>query len=337
MRILCLLFNKALRCLVKCPRNFSGYGSDNYAALTRDQSYASDINLSNLLPQIMRPTTNSGQGYSYTVLKFTQPLGPPPAPVSITEQDLSDADADGSSEDEQSRAAAKEGGAYCIICDKFISRRGDMPRHRRTHLPVKDKFKLMHRCPFPGCRFKNLQKSNVDTHIRTHTGSKTQKCPSCSFKTVDPGSLTRHRKRLHGYVPKGRNSKGRETETDKTPTPPPPSQYASSSSSALPPPHTYTYTPEPLPPIVPPRRGDRCPDEAVRLRQHGIGQYALREYQPPNYHDQRYAEDSGDDYEEEPFTSSRVLPLPISLTRTTSVDPLVGEQRPVRPWVDEVR
>lgn len=58
-------------------------------------------------------------------------------------------------------------GAYCVVCDKYISRRGDMPRHRRTHLPVKDKFKLMHRCPIPGCSFKNLQRSNVDTHIRT--------------------------------------------------------------------------------------------------------------------------------------------------------------------------
>ncbi|KAJ7585223.1 hypothetical protein C8J56DRAFT_1053613 [Mycena floridula] len=98
------------------------------------------------------------------------------------------------------------GGAFCVICDKFISRRGDMPRHRRTHLPVRDKFKLMHRCPFTGCRYQNLQKSNVDTHIRTHTGDKTQACPDCDFRTADPGSLTRHRKRIHDYVPRSRKS-----------------------------------------------------------------------------------------------------------------------------------
>ncbi|KAK7458069.1 hypothetical protein VKT23_009974 [Stygiomarasmius scandens] len=62
----------------------------------------------------------------------------------------------------------------------------------------------MHRCPYPGCGFENLQKSNVETHIRTHTKSKTNCCPDCDFTTVDPGSLTRHRKRIHGYIPKPR-------------------------------------------------------------------------------------------------------------------------------------
>ncbi|KAJ3813103.1 hypothetical protein EV368DRAFT_21986, partial [Lentinula lateritia] len=56
----------------------------------------------------------------------------------------------------------------------------------------------------PDCNFENLQKSNVETHIRTHTKSKTNSCPDCDFVTVDPGSLTRHRKRIHGYIPKMR-------------------------------------------------------------------------------------------------------------------------------------
>src|ERR1700722_12108574 len=80
----------------------------------------------------------------------------------------------------------------------------------------------MHRCPYDGCTYKNLQKSNVTTHIRTQsvllpppfvsrrvalnqnsTGQKIL-CPTCGFATTDPGSLTRHRKRRHGYNPKTR-------------------------------------------------------------------------------------------------------------------------------------
>ncbi|KAK0204700.1 hypothetical protein DFS33DRAFT_1322092 [Desarmillaria ectypa] len=94
-------------------------------------------------------------------------------------------------------------GAQCTVCNVHIQRKGDMPRHMRIH--AQDKSKLMHRCPV--CGFENMQKSNVDTHIRTHTHQKSQHCPDCTFRTSDPGSLTRHRKRLHSYVPKQRQSR----------------------------------------------------------------------------------------------------------------------------------
>ncbi|KAK1221163.1 hypothetical protein PQX77_016040, partial [Marasmius sp. AFHP31] len=48
------------------------------------------------------------------------------------------------------------------------------------------------------------------------TKAKTERCPDCDFSTVDPGSLTRHRKRIHGYVPKARRS--------RQPPPPKPTQ-----------------------------------------------------------------------------------------------------------------
>ncbi|KAJ7578631.1 hypothetical protein C8J56DRAFT_898144 [Mycena floridula] len=35
-------------------------------------------------------------------------------------------------------------------------------------------------------------KSNLKTHINTHTGEQSNKCPNCPFKSTDPGSLTRH-------------------------------------------------------------------------------------------------------------------------------------------------
>lgn len=39
------------------------------------------------------------------------------------------------------------------------------------------------------------------------TKTKTNSCPECDFTTADPGSLTRHRKRIHGYIPKIRRSR----------------------------------------------------------------------------------------------------------------------------------
>ncbi|KAG2343365.1 hypothetical protein BDR05DRAFT_933380 [Suillus weaverae] len=93
----------------------------------------------------------------------------------------------------------------CTICHKVISRKADLPRHMRTHAENKDDLK--HACPYDGCDYKSLQKSNVQTHIRTHTGERSKKCPhpDCLFSTTDPGSLTRHRKSEHDYKPKARH------------------------------------------------------------------------------------------------------------------------------------
>ncbi|ESK88994.1 transcriptional repressor ctcf-like [Moniliophthora roreri MCA 2997] len=105
----------------------------------------------------------------------------------------------------EKRSTEPRGSSQCTICNVIISNKTDMPRHMKIHSENRDK--LMHRCPYPGCKFENLQKSNVETHIRTHTKTKTERCPDCDFSTVDPGSLTRHRKRIHGYVPKTRRSR----------------------------------------------------------------------------------------------------------------------------------
>lgn len=75
---------------------------------------------------------------------------------------------------------------------------------------------MMYRCPFEGCQYQNLQKSNVNTHISTHTGEKPHACPDCEFRTADPGSLTRHRKRTHGYVPKKSSLKAKPVGTKQS-------------------------------------------------------------------------------------------------------------------------
>ena len=46
-----------------------------------------------------------------------------------------------------------------------------------------------------------------DCDLSCSTGEKPQCCPTCDFATSDPGSLTRHRKRVHGYEPKPRKAR----------------------------------------------------------------------------------------------------------------------------------
>ncbi|EEB94057.1 hypothetical protein MPER_07199, partial [Moniliophthora perniciosa FA553] len=55
----------------------------------------------------------------------------------------------------------------------------------------------------PWCEFTSLQKSNLNTHLNTHTKVQPYGCPDddCDSAFSDPGSLTRHRKDLHKYVP----------------------------------------------------------------------------------------------------------------------------------------
>lgn len=50
--------------------------------------------------------------------------------------------------------------------------------------------------------------------LNRSTKSKTNSCPDCDFVTVDPGSLTRHRKRIHGYIPKMRRSRQPKPQPD---------------------------------------------------------------------------------------------------------------------------
>lgn len=150
-------------------------------------------------------------------------------------QDSRDPHVDDGNDDEQGAGAGTE----CKLCSKKLARAGDMNRHMRAHARMRQPqyvfcpvpalarqitFGRIHRCPFPGCSFQNNQRTNVETHIRTQsvttnyrhrrksnclfcsfsTGERSQHCPDCDFRTSDPGSLTRHRKRLHKYVPKPR-------------------------------------------------------------------------------------------------------------------------------------
>ncbi|KAJ6488661.1 hypothetical protein C8R47DRAFT_1215873 [Mycena vitilis] len=101
---------------------------------------------------------------------------------------------------------APTGGTTCEHCGASVKRPNDLPRHMLLHATNKEEF--MFTCPVEGCGHSTLQKSNLNTHIRTHTRAKPYKCPEyypngqkCLFATADPSSLHRHRKRKHGFKP----------------------------------------------------------------------------------------------------------------------------------------
>ncbi|KAJ3886166.1 hypothetical protein GG344DRAFT_81976 [Lentinula edodes] len=105
-----------------------------------------------------------------------------------------------------------ESSCECSECGLVLTRPSDMRRHMHTHGIGMSQVK--YQCTWADCSYETIQKSNFDTHYRTHLQDKSRACPSCDFKTCDPGSLTRHRKRIHGYVPKPRKARATKKQQD---------------------------------------------------------------------------------------------------------------------------
>ncbi|KAG6901781.1 hypothetical protein C0995_008027 [Termitomyces sp. Mi166 len=102
----------------------------------------------------------------------------------------------------------------CNVCGVVIRYKGDIARHEQLHKP--DDAVVMFKCPYEGCAYQTLQKSNLNTHIFTHTGEKPHACPDCDYRTADPGCLTRHRKKKHAYVPNRRTGKAKVSIDTRT-------------------------------------------------------------------------------------------------------------------------
>ncbi|KAJ7277142.1 hypothetical protein C8J57DRAFT_1465841 [Mycena rebaudengoi] len=99
-------------------------------------------------------------------------------------------------------------------CPWSYDRASDLKRHEKRHMSLAEKERLIFRCPVPGCAHKTLQKSNMATHYRTHTGEKPCICfdyaasgAPCVFRCGDSGSLTRHKATMHDAVRKGKSAR----------------------------------------------------------------------------------------------------------------------------------
>ncbi|KAF8825606.1 hypothetical protein HHX47_DHR6000174 [Lentinula edodes] len=110
-----------------------------------------------------------------------------------------------------------ESARECRECNLVFDYPYQMRKHMQTHGHA-DASQAKFRCTWGGCAYSSSQRSNFNTHYRTHTQEKSKTCPDCSFRTGDPSSLTRHRKRIHNYIPNPRKAR-RSSSFDKSLSP----------------------------------------------------------------------------------------------------------------------
>ncbi|KAJ4473408.1 hypothetical protein C8J55DRAFT_562919 [Lentinula edodes] len=110
-----------------------------------------------------------------------------------------------------------ESARECKECNLVFDYPYQMRKHMQTHGHA-DASQAKFRCTWGNCGYSSSQRSNFNTHYRTHTQEKSKTCPDCSFRTGDPSSLTRHRKRIHNYIPNPRKPR-RSFSSDKSVSP----------------------------------------------------------------------------------------------------------------------
>ncbi|CAL1708688.1 unnamed protein product [Somion occarium] len=109
----------------------------------------------------------------------------------------------------------------CPFCKQYFPGESLKTHVEETHLqgrrPTEDD--PLHICTSPGCDKWFIQRSNLQTHAKIHTGVRDKICPhlipsksgseelkKCLWSSGDPGCLTRHRREVHGYRPSHKNS-----------------------------------------------------------------------------------------------------------------------------------
>ncbi|KAG2097047.1 uncharacterized protein F5147DRAFT_715902 [Suillus discolor] len=130
----------------------------------------------------------------------------------------------------------------CSHCNQTFPKFADCKIHEALHSPTDAYF-----CTWGGgCNFVTLNKSSFIVHTDGHTGEQRYICPhdGCNYRTHIPSSLTYHRKKEHGYVPRPCNRRG-PSATDSS----------GAQSSSQPPPAAeplpltfHQYQPQPMQP-----------------------------------------------------------------------------------------
>ncbi|CAL1707143.1 unnamed protein product [Somion occarium] len=100
----------------------------------------------------------------------------------------------------------------CPECHSLLPKGKNLKKHIEDHFggPPSVNNSRYHRCKAPNCVHWSLQRSNLETHYKTHTLQKDKVCTHfsregdkhpCEYVTHDPALLTRHRRNKHGYCP----------------------------------------------------------------------------------------------------------------------------------------